>query len=419
VSAGQPAAAQASISPGSSALIAGAANEWRMAVGSLGCALSGMIRDMRIAEFGVEVWMNRWETRCRYNLAETCVDSVTVAELLALAGQDAAAFAREVAPIRMTYGAIAGSDRLRAAIAALYATVTPERVLVAHGAIGANHLVYEAMVEPGDVVVSVVPTYQQHVAIPESLGADVRQVWLREQEGWRLDLDELAAAADGAKLIALTNPNNPTGALLDDRTVRRVAAIADRSGTWILADEVYRGLDQAGDGTSASFADVYPRTIAVGSLSKAFSLAGLRLGWVTAPAEVLGAVSRHRDYSVISVGAVDDLLAAIALEHADAMLARNRAIVRGNLAALDAWVAEEPRVSCVRPASGTTALLRFEASMSSETFCLRLLEAEGVLLVPGSAFGIEGVVRIGFANEPPVLVSGLERTSVFLASLAD
>jgi len=198
-----------------------------------------------------------------------------------------------------------------------------------------------------------------------------------------------------------------------------VAAIADRSGTWILADEVYRGLDQAGDGTSASFADVYPRTIAVGSLSKAFSLAGLRLGWVTAPAEVLGAVSRHRDYSVISVGAVDDLLAAIALEHADAMLARNRAIVRGNLAALDAWVAEEPRVSCVRPASGTTALLRFEASMSSETFCLRLLEAEGVLLVPGSAFGIEGVVRIGFANEPSVLVSGLERTSVFLASLAD
>jgi aspartate/methionine/tyrosine aminotransferase len=372
---------------------------------------------MRIAEFGVEVWMNRWETRCRYNLAETCVDSVTIGELLALAGQDAAAFASEVAPIRMTYGAIEGSDRLRAAIAALYATVTPERVLVAHGAIGANHLVYEAMVEPGDVVVSVVPTYQQHVAIPESLGAEVRQVWLREREGWRLDLDELADAAVGARIIALTNPNNPTGALLDDAGVQRAAAIADQAGAWILADEVYRGLDQAGGGTSASMADVYPRTIAVGSMSKAFSLAGLRLGWVTAPPEVLTPVSRHRDYSVISVGAVDDLLAAIALEHADAMLARNRTIVRGNLTLLDRWVTEEPRVSYVRPTSGTTALLRIDTGMSSEALCTRLVETEGVLLVPGTAFGIEGVVRIGYANQPSVLADGLERTSAFLASL--
>jgi aspartate/methionine/tyrosine aminotransferase len=275
------------------------------------------------------------------------------------------------------------------------------------------------MVEPGDVVVSVVPTYQQHTAIPESLGADVRQVRLREGDGWQLDTDELAAAADGAALIALTNPNNPTGALLDDSTLFRVAAIADRVGAWILADEVYRGLDQEGDGTSPSFADVYRRTIAVGSMSKAFSLAGLRLGWVAAPPEVLAAVSRHRDYSVISVGAVDDLLAAIALEHRDAMLARNRAIVRGNLAILDAWVAEEPRVSYVRPTSGTTALLRIDAAMSSEELCLQLVRSEGVLLVPGSAFGVEGVVRIGFANEPAVLVDGLERTSEFLAALTD
>jgi aspartate/methionine/tyrosine aminotransferase len=372
---------------------------------------------MRIADFGVEIWMNRWETRCRFNLAETCVDSVTVGELLALAGLDAAALAAQLEPIRLGYGAIEGSERLLAAIAALYETVTPDRVLVAHGAIGANHLVYEALVEPGDVVVTVVPAYQQHVAVPESLGAEVRQVRLRESEGWRLDLDELAAAARGAKLLSITNPNNPTGALLDPGALARIAAIAGREDAWILADEVYRGLDQDGPGTSPSFADLYPRTIAVGSMSKAFSLAGLRLGWVVAPPDVLEAVSRHRDYSVISVGMVDDLLAAIALEHADAMLARNRAIVRANLAVLDGWVAEEPRISYVRPASGTTALLRFDAPLSSEQFCTRLLEAGGVLFVPGSAFDTEGVVRIGYANDPEVLVAGLERTSAFLATL--
>jgi len=372
---------------------------------------------MRIAEFGVEVWMNRWETRCRYNLAETCVDSVTVAELLGLAGLQPADLAAELTPMRLGYGAIEGSDRLRAAIAARYERVSPESVLVAHGAIGANHLVYEALVEPGDVVVSVVPAYQQHVAVPESLGAQVRQVRLREAEGWRLDLDELADAARGARLIAITNPNNPTGALLDPDALAQIAAIAGREDAWILADEVYRGVDQADPGTSPSFADLYPRTIAIGSMSKAFSLAGLRLGWIIAPADVLQAVSRHRDYSVISVGMVDDLLAAIALEHADAMLARNRAIVRGNLGVLDGWVAEEPRISYVKPTAGTTALLRFDAPMSSEAFCTHLLEREGVLLVPGSAFDIEGVVRIGYASDPAVLTAGLERTSACLASL--
>jgi DNA-binding transcriptional MocR family regulator len=123
---------------------------------------------MRIADFGVEIWMNRWETRCRYNLAETCVDSVTVAELLAIAGMDTADLAAELGPMRLGYGAIEGSDRLRAAIAARYETVRPHQVLVAHGAIGANHLVYEALVEPGDIVVSVTPTYQQHVRSPRA-----------------------------------------------------------------------------------------------------------------------------------------------------------------------------------------------------------------------------------------------------------
>lgn len=372
---------------------------------------------MRIADFGVEIWMNRWETRCRHNLAETCVDSITVGELLALAGMDEARLAAELAPMRLGYGAIEGSDRLRAAIAARYASVTPDAVLVAHGAIGANHLAYEAMVEPGDIVVAVTPAYQQHVSLPESLGAEVRQVRLREAEGWRLDLDELADAARGAKLLAITNPNNPTGALLAGDELDAVAQIADREGAWILADEVYRGLDPVDPAAARSFADLYPQTIAIGSMSKAFSLAGLRLGWVAGPPEVLETVSRHRDYSVISVGMVDDLLAAIALEHADALLARNRAIVSRNRALLDGWVAEEPRISYVRPAAGTTALLRFDAPMSSEAFCGALLEAEGVLLVPGSAFDTEGVVRIGYANDTAVLTAGLERTSAFLAAL--
>jgi len=374
---------------------------------------------MRIRDFGVEIWMNRWETRCRYNLAETCVDSLTLGALLDLAGLDQGALLEQLLAMRLTYGAIEGTERLRAAIAALYDTATPDDVLVAHGAIGANHLVYEALVEPGDVVVSIVPTYQQHTSIPESLGAQVRLLRLREERGWLPDLDELRSLAAGAKVIALVNPNNPTGSLLDGAALRHIAAIARRAGAWIVADEVYRGLDQDGAGTSPSLVDLYERTVGIGSMSKAFSLAGLRLGWVTAPREVLDAVSRHRDYSVISVGMVDDLLASLALEAREALLARNRAIARANLAALDAWVRAEPGISYVKPRSGTTALLRYEADLPSESLCLRLLEAEGVLFTPGSALDIEGYLRIGYANNPAVLREGLARTSAFLASLAD
>ena len=362
--------------------------------------------------------MNRWETRCRYNLAETCVWSISVDELLAIAGLDHDALLEQMLPLRLTYGAIEGSDRLRAAIAAQYDTATPADVLVANGAIGANHLVYEALVDPGDVVVSIVPTYQQHTSIPESLGAEVRLLHLREERGWLPDLDELRSLAAGAKLIALVNPNNPTGSLLDEPALREIAAIARHEGAWIVADEVYRGTDQDGAGTSPSLVDLYERSVGIGSMSKAFSLAGLRLGWIVAPAEVREAVSRHRDYSVISVGMVDDLLASIALEARDSLLARNRAIVRENLATLDAWVADEPRISYVKPRSGTTALLRYAATEPSESLCVRLLDAEGVLFTPGSAMDMEGYLRIGYANSPVILREGLARTSAFLATLS-
>jgi aspartate/methionine/tyrosine aminotransferase len=372
---------------------------------------------MRIRDFGIEIWMNRWETACRYNLAETCVESITVDELLGLAGLDRSALLEQLLPMQLTYGAIEGTDRLRAAIAALYETVAPGDILVAHGAIGANHLAYEALVEPGDVIVSIVPTYQQHTSIPESLGGTVRLLHLREDMRWLPDLDELRSLASGAKVIALVNPNNPTGSLLDPAALRDIVAIARHEGAWIVADEVYRGTDQAGPGTSPSLVDLYERTVGIGSMSKAFSLAGLRLGWVIAPAEVLGAVSRHRDYSVISVGMVDDLLASIALEARHALLARNRAIVRENLAILDAWVAGERRVGYVKPRSGTTALLRYDADLTSEALCLRLLQAEGVLVTPGGAMDMEGYLRVGYANNRAVLAEGLARTSAFLATL--
>jgi aspartate/methionine/tyrosine aminotransferase len=373
---------------------------------------------MRIHPFGVEIWMNAYETRCAYNLAETCVESLTVAQLLDLAGCSDSIL-DELLPLKLTYGPIEGSERLRDLIAGLYDTQHRDNVVVTHGAIGANALVYQTLVEPGDLVVSVLPTYQQHYSIPESLGADVRILRLRREDGYLPDLDELRRLAGGsAKLISLTNPNNPTGALMDRAFLEQVAEIADDCGAYVLCDEVYRGIDQEGEGTTASMADLYPRGISTASMSKAFALAGLRLGWITGPAELVRAVSLHRDYNTISVGMIDDLFASIALAAKDRLLARNRSIVRGNLAILDAWVAKEPRIDYVKPRSGTTALLRYDHDLPSHDLCVRLVEETGVMLTPGSALDVEGHLRIGYANNPQVLTEGLARLSEFLPTLS-
>ena len=372
---------------------------------------------MRIKPFGVEIWMNQYETQCAYNLAETCVESLTVAQLLDLAGKRDAIL-DEVLPLKLTYGAIEGTERLRGNIASLYAQQKPENVTVTHGAIGANMLVYATLVEPGDRVISVLPTYQQHYSIPESLGADVQIHKLREENGFLPDLDEIARlVTPNTRLIAITNPNNPTGSVMDRTMMQRIADLAARVGAYVLCDEVYRGVDQLSDELTVSMADLYTRGVSTGSMSKAFSLAGLRLGWIVGPKDLIHAVSIHRDYNTISVGMLDDHFASIALEHRDAILKRNRAIVRDNLAILDRWVAEEPAISYIKPKGGTVALLKYDFDMPSRDFCVRLLETEGVMFTPGSALDMEGYVRIGYANNRAVLEKGLPRVSRFLQTL--
>lgn len=372
---------------------------------------------MKIKEFGVEIWMNAYETKCAYNLAETCVESLTIEQLLEMAGKKDSIL-DELLPLKMTYGAIEGSDRLRNNVAALYSKQSKDNVIITHGAIGANALVYETLVEPGDHVISVAPTYQQHYSIPESYGADVSILKLREENAFLPDLQELKTLVrSNTKVIAINNPNNPTGALMDRTMLEAIVAIARSADAWLLSDEVYRGIDQDGDGFTVSVADLYEKGISTASMSKAFSLAGLRLGWIVAPSELIHRVSIHRDYNTISVGMLDDHFACIALENKDKILERNQAITRTNLAYLDQWIAREPKVSYVKPKSGTTALLKIDADLTSRDLCVKLLESQGVMFTPGSALDIEGYVRIGYANNLSVLKEGLEKVSQFLAEL--
>ena len=372
---------------------------------------------MKIETFGVEQWMNAWETKCTWNVAETCVESVTVEELLDMAGVSPEQMARDLSAKKLTYGWIEGSQKVRELIAGLYKKQKASNIVTTHGCIGANMLVHGTLVEPGDHVISVIPTYQQHYSIPESFGARIETLRLKPENGFLPDLEELRRmATPGTKLICINNPNNPTGALMDEAMLRAICEIAREAGAWLLCDEVYRGLTQD-DVESPSVADLYEKGISTSSMSKVFSLAGLRFGWIAAPEALIAQVLEHRDYNTISVGMIDEYFTELALQAKDKLLARNRAVIRENLAILDAWVQSEPRLSYVKPKAGTTAFVKVDTALSSHEFCERLVKETGVMFTPGSALHTEGYVRIGYANNKDVLKKGLALTSEFLKTV--
>ncbi len=371
---------------------------------------------MKIQPFLVEEWMNAHETTATYNIAETCVDSILLQELFQLAGVDGKAYLEKLADCRLSYGEIEGSFAFKQGVCSLYTTLKPENVVSAHGAAAANLLLFYSLVEPGDRVISVKPSYQQLYSIPESFGADLQILPLRKENGYLPDLEELRRLAiPGTRLICINNPNNPTGVLMSDAFLRQVAEIARAAGAYVLCDEVYRGLNQE-DCESASIVDLYEKGISVGSLSKTFSLAGLRLGWFAVRDEAaLKAFLSHRDYNLISCGMLDEMIGALALENQEVLMGRSKKIVRENLAILDDWVRRQPHISYLKPRAGTTALLCYDMDVNSYDFCRQMLEQTGAFLTPGDCFGQPNSMRIGYACEKEVLTAGLDAVGRYLS----
>jgi len=370
---------------------------------------------VQIKPFAVEEWMNAWETGAKYNIAETCVDSVSLDELFELTGEDQDAFLHHFCQRQLTYGSIEGAPDFKAGICKLYRTISPGEVVPTHGASGANHHIFYSLIQPGDRVISIMPTYQQLYSIPESFGADVRIMNLKEEQGYLPDLEELKRlAGGGVKMICLNNPNNPTGALMSQELLEQIVEIARSVGAWVLCDEVYRHLTQ-NDEWCPSIVDLYEKGISVSSMSKVFSLAGLRLGWIAAhDKDALRSCLSHRDYDLISCGMFDEAVASIALRHADKLLRRNRAIVRKNLELLDQWITSEPLVHYVKPQAGTTALVYDDLDIPSYDFCREMYQKTGAFVTPGDCFEQPHSFRIGYACDIQTLKDGLAAISSYL-----
>lgn len=371
---------------------------------------------MKIKPFAVEEWMNAWEVGAKYNIAETCVDSISMNDLFELTGEDKTEFLNRLCARRLSYGDIEGLPEFRKGVCGLYKTLNIENIVPTHGASGANHHVFYSLISPGDRVVSIMPTYQQLYSIPESYGTDVQILHLSKENNYLPDLEKLRRlVTPKTKMICINNPNNPTGALMSEQILREIVEIARSADAWILCDEVYRHLSQE-DGWCPSIVDLYEKGISVSSMSKVFSLAGLRLGWIaTHDMSVVKSCLSHRDYNLVSCGVFDEMLAAAALKHRDKLLERSRKIVRENLQILDDWVGSEPHVSYVKPKAGTTALVYYDLDISSYEFCEEMYKKTGAFVTPGDCFEVPHSMRIGYAYGKQDLIDGLKAISEYIA----
>lgn len=370
---------------------------------------------MKIKPFAVEEWMNEWEVGAKYNIAETCVDSISIDELFELTKEDKEKFLNDFCAKRLTYGDITGRPDFLDGVCKLYRTIQPSEVIPTHGAAGANHHVFYSLVNPGDEIVSIMPTYQQLYSIPESFGVSVKIMELKKENGYLPDLDELRNLVNkNTKMICINNPNNPTGALMDTELLKQIIDIAKEVDAYILCDEVYRHLTQT-DEWCDSIVDLYDKGISVSSMSKVFSLAGIRLGWIaTHDKEVIKECLSHRDYNLISCGMFDEALASIALRHSEILLKRNKEIVRKNHSILDEWITKESHLSYVKPKAGTTALVYYDFDIPSYSFCEEMYNKTGAFVTPGDCFEQPRSMRIGYACDTEELKKGLEAISKYM-----
>jgi len=375
---------------------------------------------MRLVPFALERWMTTYETRVEYDLAESGIHPLTTAELLAF-DPEPDRRVHELLEVPLNYSEARGTHELRTRIAETYRDVTADDVLVTTGAIEANYLLFNALLQPGDRVVSVYPAYQQLYTVPEAIGCDVARLELHEENGYRYDLDELERLVnERTRMIVVNTPHNPTGAAMSAAACARVYALADAVGAYILADEAYRWLTVDDVPLPPPFRDLGPRAISVGTLSKPFGIPGIRLGWMATTAEIAARCWAYRDYTSLSPGGLSDYLACRTFANREAILARTHAISAENLKTLRAFIAERADLfSWVEPRGGLLGLLHYHLDLPSETVANRLAEEESVMLAPGSAFGMEGRLRIGFGTRPDRFITGLERVDRFFTRLKD
>lgn len=359
--------------------------------------------------FQMERMMSRLEKEVEYNLSESGAHPVLLRELV----DRQTGYLQGLLETDLNYPHTNGIPQLRRNIARLYPGGTPENVLVTVGAIEANYLAIRTLLDPGDEIVVMLPNYMQIWGMAKNHGLALKTFHLREETGWAPDLAELESVVTAnTRLIAVCNPNNPTGRVLTESEMEAVIEIADRAGSWILADEVYAGAERLTDQETPTFYGRSDKVLAIGSLSKAYGLPGLRIGWVVGPAGIVDDIWARHEYTTISATMLSNRLAALALspDVRPWLLRRTRSYIRRGYPILQSWMDRHPGTFSLRPPdAGAIAFIRYDMEINSTRLAERLASEKSVLIMPGDHFGIDHFLRVSFGLPHSYLRPALDR----------
>jgi len=359
--------------------------------------------------FEQEVMASQNEKEVAYNLSESGVHPLLLRELLA----DNPEYIETLLATEIDYSHANGEPELRENIAALYSSCTSSNVLVTVGAIEANYNSIHTLLQPGDEIAIMLPNYMQIWGTAENLGLQINTFHLGEDNGWQLNLDELEqAVTPKTKLIAVCNPNNPTGYILTNEEMNAIINAAEGVGAYILADEVYSGAERINDEETPSFYGRYEQVIAVGSMSKAYGLPGLRLGWAVGPTNTIDRILRRHEYTTISTSIFSNKLAALALSAnvRPRIIQRTRNYIRKGFPILQEWIDQQKDTfQLVPPQAAAIAFVRYQLDINSTELANKLIQEKSVLIVPGDHFGMDKFIRISYGLPQDFLTEGLKR----------
>jgi aspartate/methionine/tyrosine aminotransferase len=360
--------------------------------------------------------MSKWENVVDYNLGDSGVHPMTPQELV-----DDPGVMEEILRTGLYHPQANGVIELREHIANLYPGAMPDNVLVTSGAAQANFTSIWTLLKPGDEIAVLLPNYLQIWGIAHNFGLDVREFNLREELDWALDIDKLDhTVTEETKLIAVSNPNNPSGHIMTQEEMDAIVKAADRVGAWILADEVYAGTERTDDDVTSSFWGRYDRVLAIGSMSKAYGMPGLRIGWIVTTVDSADEIWARQEYVTIGSAMLDNKLAAYALspQVRPRVLARTRNYVRKGYVQFEQWAKSHGNLfAWVPPQAAPIAFARYRADINSTELGMRLIHEYGVEIVPGDHFGMDGYLRFSFGLPEDYLREGLDRISQLITTL--
>lgn len=353
---------------------------------------------MIIRRFFMEDWLAAYKDACRFNLGESGMPDITVGELLTRCGESVGVLDDVILRDHDTRG----TERLRRAIHATYAPpVAFEHLTVTTGTSEALFILFNLLHEHRPVAVAPRPAFQALYEVPRALGLELRFYDLRPENGWLPDPDAICRLIDDRTgTVVINTPHNPSGVNFPRDAAERIIEKAAFHGAVVIADEHYRFLPLEGPSPSESLARPAENVVATGSITKCFGTIGLRVGWIAAPEALISRIRDFRDYLTHTLSPVSDLLAALALEHAEAFIEPARATLRRNATALREFARTTPGISLVPPEGGAVAFPFHDYPVSSRDFSRGLIERHGVFVLPGDSFEMEGCFRINLGQDP-------------------